>query len=56
MSHEILKALGLGNEQSGTYLGQGEWSKTTDAGSLRDTKSSGVSGKLAARIPNCSAR
>ncbi|MFC5743514.1 aldehyde dehydrogenase family protein [Dyella tabacisoli] len=35
MSHEILKALGLGSEQSGTYLGQGEWSKTTDAGALQ---------------------
>jgi len=35
MSHEILKALGLGNEQSGTYLGQGEWSKTTDAARLQ---------------------
>ena len=35
MSHEILKALGLSAEQSGTYLGQGEWSKTTDAGTLR---------------------
>ncbi|MFC4764981.1 L-piperidine-6-carboxylate dehydrogenase [Dyella koreensis] len=35
MSHEILKALGLGNEHSGSYLGQGEWSKTTDAGALQ---------------------
>ncbi|HTM28059.1 MAG TPA: aldehyde dehydrogenase family protein [Rhodanobacter sp.] len=35
MSHAILSALGLGAEQSGTYLGQGEWSKTTDAGTLR---------------------
>ncbi len=35
MSHEILKALGLGNEHSGTYLGQGEWSATKDAGSLQ---------------------
>ena len=35
MSHEILTALGLGNAQSGTYLGQGEWSKTTDAGTLQ---------------------
>ncbi|HEX7814121.1 aldehyde dehydrogenase family protein [Dyella sp.] len=35
MSHEILKALGLGSEQSGTYLGQGEWSKTTNAGALQ---------------------
>lgn len=35
MSHAILTALGLSNEQSGTYLGQGEWSKTTDAGALQ---------------------
>ncbi|KLD65866.1 L-piperidine-6-carboxylate dehydrogenase [Dyella japonica] len=34
MSHEILTALGLGQSHSGTYLGQGEWSKTTDAGTL----------------------
>jgi aldehyde dehydrogenase (NAD+) len=34
MSHDILKALGLGESQSGTYLGNGEWSKTTDAGTL----------------------
>ena len=35
MSHEILKALGLTGEQSGTYLGHGEWSKTTNAGALQ---------------------
>ncbi len=35
MSHEILKALGLTGEQSGTYLGNGEWSKTTNAGTLQ---------------------
>jgi aldehyde dehydrogenase (NAD+) len=35
MSHEILKALGLGESQSGTYLGNGEWSKTTDAGTIK---------------------
>jgi aldehyde dehydrogenase (NAD+) len=34
MSHEILKSLGLGAEQSGSYLGQGEWAGTTDAGTL----------------------
>ena len=34
MSHAILKSLGIGAEHSGTYLGQGEWSKTTDAGVL----------------------
>ncbi|MDE2154456.1 MAG: aldehyde dehydrogenase family protein [Xanthomonadaceae bacterium] len=35
MSHAILKSLGLGNELSGTYLGQGEWSTSTDAGTLQ---------------------
>ena len=35
MSHAILSALGLHGEQSGSYLGQGEWSKTTDAGALQ---------------------
>src|SRR5688500_9214660 len=28
----ILKSLGLADTNSGTYLGNGEWSKTTDAG------------------------
>jgi aldehyde dehydrogenase (NAD+) len=32
MPAQILKALGLGPTNSGTYLGNGEWSKTTDAG------------------------
>ena len=32
MTHPILKALGLAETHSGTYLGQGEWSRTTDAG------------------------
>ncbi|MGB3461119.1 MAG: aldehyde dehydrogenase family protein [Rhodanobacter lindaniclasticus] len=35
MSHAILKSLGIGTEHSGTYLGQGEWSETTDAGALQ---------------------
>ncbi len=35
MSHSILSALGLAETHSGSYLGQGEWSKTTDAGSLQ---------------------
>jgi aldehyde dehydrogenase (NAD+) len=34
MSHPVLTALGLGDNESGTYLGNGEWSKTTDAGVL----------------------
>ena len=35
MSAQILKALDLGPVNSGTYLGNGEWSKTTDAGLLQ---------------------
>ncbi len=34
MSHPVLDKLGLGAVESGSYLGQGEWSKTTDAGVL----------------------
>ena len=34
MSAAILKALGLAETESGTYLGNGEWSKTTDAGTI----------------------
>ena len=34
MSEKILAALGLTGTVSGTYLGNGEWSKTDDAGTL----------------------
>ncbi|HEX5489167.1 MAG TPA: aldehyde dehydrogenase family protein [Rhodanobacteraceae bacterium] len=34
MTHPILSALGLADTNSGTFLGNGEWSKTTDAGVL----------------------
>ena len=34
MTHAVLTALGLTGQESGTYLGNGEWSKTTDAGTL----------------------
>jgi aldehyde dehydrogenase (NAD+) len=34
MSHPVLTALGLQAVESGTYLGNGEWSKTHDAGVL----------------------
>ena len=34
MSAPILKALGLADVESGTYLGNGEWSKTTSAGTI----------------------
>ena len=32
MTHPVLTALGLSDTESGTYLGRGEWSATTDAG------------------------
>jgi len=35
MSTQILEALGLAATNSGTYLGNGEWSTTTDAGLLQ---------------------
>lgn len=34
MSHAVLSALGLSADNSGTYLGNGEWSSTKDAGVL----------------------
>ncbi|GAB3754309.1 L-piperidine-6-carboxylate dehydrogenase [Lysobacter olei] len=34
MTHPVLTALGLGASESGTFLGNGEWSKTSDAGVL----------------------
>jgi aldehyde dehydrogenase (NAD+) len=40
MSAPILKALGLGSTNSGTYLGHGEWSETTDAGLLQSVNPS----------------
>ncbi|HEV7776280.1 MAG TPA: aldehyde dehydrogenase family protein [Luteibacter sp.] len=35
MSASILASLGLTTSESGSYLGQDEWSKTTDAGALQ---------------------
>ena len=32
MTHPVLTALGLSDNESGTYLGHGEWSRTRDAG------------------------
>lgn len=34
MTHPVLSALGLTGQESGTYLGHGEWSGTRDAGVL----------------------
>jgi aldehyde dehydrogenase (NAD+) len=41
MSHaDLLKSLGLGEFNSGTYLGNGEWSTTTDAGLIESNNPS----------------
>ena len=40
MSQQILKALNLAEMNSGTYLGQGEWSSTSDAGVLESVNPS----------------
>ena len=40
MSSKILSALGLSAVNSGTYLGNGEWSKTSDAGVLESVNPS----------------
>ncbi len=53
MSHAILSALGLSAEESGTYLGQGEWSKTTDAGTLQPTNP--ATGEVIAKVHASSA-
>jgi aldehyde dehydrogenase (NAD+) len=34
MTHPVLTALGLSDQESGTYLGSGEWSQTSNAGVL----------------------
>jgi aldehyde dehydrogenase (NAD+) len=48
MSASILAALGLSETNSGTYLGNGEWAKTTDAGLLEPVNPS--NGQVIARV------
>lgn len=48
MSHPVLTALGLGASESGTYLGNGEWSKTADAGVLEPVNPS--TGEVLGRV------
>ncbi len=48
MSHEILKALGLSDVNSGTYLGNGEWSTDTSAEVIEVTNPS--TGELLAKV------
>ncbi|MFD0738596.1 aldehyde dehydrogenase family protein [Lysobacter koreensis] len=48
MTHSVLTALGLDQTESGTYLGSGQWSKTSDAGVLESINPS--NGELLARV------
>ena len=48
MTHPVLAALGLSDTESGTYLGRGEWSKTTDAGVLEPVNPS--TGEVIGRV------
>jgi aldehyde dehydrogenase (NAD+) len=47
MTHPVLAALGLSDENSGTYLGYGEWSSTREAGTL--TSINPANGEVLAR-------
>ncbi len=48
MSHVILSALDFSDTNSGTFLGNGEWSKTTDAGVLEPLNP--ATGELLAKV------
>jgi aldehyde dehydrogenase (NAD+) len=53
MRHPVIAALGLEAEVSGTYLGHGQWSDTTDAGVIEPVNPS--SGDVLARVHASSA-
>ena len=53
MTHPVLAALGLTDNESGTYLGHGEWSKTTDAGVIEPVNPS--NGEVLGRVHASSA-
>ena len=48
MTHPVLTALGLSENESGTYLGRGEWSATRDAGVIEPINPS--TGEILARV------
>jgi aldehyde dehydrogenase (NAD+) len=48
MTHPVLTALGLGDNESGTFLGNGEWSKTRDAGVIEPVNP--TDGSVLARV------
>src|SRR3546814_8549728 len=53
MTHPVLTALGLSAVESGTYLGNNEWSSATDAGVIETF--SPTSGELLAKVHAASA-
>jgi len=48
MTHPVLTALGLSETESGTYLGRGEWSATSDAGVIEPVNPS--NGEILGRV------
>ena len=54
MTHAVLSALGLTGQESGTYLGNGEWAKTADAGLLEPVNP--TDGQVLARVQASSQR
>src|SRR5690606_40653201 len=48
MTHAVLTALGLTENESGTYLGNGEWSQATGAGVLEPINPS--NGEVLAKV------
>ncbi|MEI2454691.1 aldehyde dehydrogenase family protein [Lysobacter firmicutimachus] len=54
MTHPVLAALGLKDNESGTYLGHGEWATTADAGVLEPINP--TDGEVLARVQASSQR
>ena len=52
MIHPVLTALGLGGAESGTYLGDGAWSTTSDAGVIEPVNP--TDGSVLARVQSAS--
>ncbi|CAN5139015.1 aldehyde dehydrogenase family protein [soil metagenome] len=48
MNHPVISALGLTGDESGAYLGQGQWSSTQDAGVIEPVNPS--TGEVLARV------
>lgn len=54
MSHDFLKTLGISDVNSGAYLGNGEWSRTSDAGILEPRNP--ATGEVIAKVHASSAQ